>query len=105
MNRRKYFCDDCGHTFHLVGLQTRNLPQGVRHTYFSCPECRTEYHVSYTNKPIRKLHERLNFTREVAAKATDKAEFKRLLAQTEEMTEESRRLMTELKREMTKEDG
>src|SRR5690625_1762050 len=97
MSRRIFFCDDCGHRFAIDRLRERRLPRGGVQTYFACPSCKTEYHVSYTNKPIRKLHERLNFTRQALARAKDKAEYDRLYAQAEEMTQESRKLMSELR--------
>lgn len=99
----KVFCDGCGHNFRINRLRKRNLPRGIRRTFFVCPACKAEYTVSYTDRPIRKIHEQLKAVREAIKRARhneNEVEYRRLLRLEKDLRAESAAAMAELKERM-----
>lgn len=98
----KATCNECGEVFN-VKFRENKRPNGVIERTFKCPECNHVYFVSATNKPIRKLHERMDFMRKklgAAFKRGDVDEMESLNEQIDEAEDESKRLMEALREKL-----
>lgn len=95
-------CDKCDEVFN-VEFRENKRPGGVIATSFKCTNCGHVYFVSATNKPIRKIHEKMDYTRQAIGKARregDEETLERLLVEMSELEDESIRKMNELKDEL-----
>lgn len=65
-------CDKCKENF-LIHIEERKIKDDIKEQYFTCPFCKTEYHISYNDGAMRKLENKLeNLTRLWKMKPYDK---------------------------------
>src|SRR5699024_2186278 len=84
-------CDKCNEVFN-VEFRENKRPRGVIATSCKCTNCGHVYFVSATNKPIRKIHEKIEYTRQAIGKARregDEVALERLLVEMSELEDES----------------